>query len=107
VEHREDREARGVDRENRDEGRDQRLALVLAVDLLLGGAGLAADEIARHAGISAGALLDDEAEQAAHLFRGLLGEHPLAARHRSRRATDQRRGPEDAAIYDSSDRVRK
>src|SRR5579883_850555 len=72
--------ARIGDREDADEGGEQFLAVVMTAIDLFGRAGFAADEIAGRRGEFAGALLDDEPQQAAHLGRGLGGEHLMPAR---------------------------
>ncbi len=100
VEHDQQQIARAIGRDHRGE-RGEHLGLgVAAAHHLLGGAGLAADIVARHVGAGGGALLGVEAHQVAHLVAGLGLDHLLRHGHRLLGRAPQEGGRHEVSAID-------
>src|SRR5437879_622025 len=89
-----------VDRESANEGGEQRLVRVAVPRDLFRGAGLAADQISRRRRKRAGALLDNEAHQAPHVFRGAWRHDLLTSRNIAGGRLNDRRGAQHTTIDD-------
>ena len=70
---------------------------------LIRGAGFTADGIALGGGLAPGAAVNDQAHQAAHLFRGFFRQHPFARGRAGSVAFQHRRRHVTAAVYQGGD----